>query len=564
MNNFKFSCAVLAVSVAASIAGCSVYRDKQNLDGYSADMMDQTTGRINDKLHTVSRDQKWAAQDVDLPFISGRARPISRDATLPPALRGTVNITAIFPNDGVADLTTLAQRLQDASGILVRVNSDALLPLEAFAPRLNDRANNSNPTPGLPAPVSASANPFFLDSPLPGGTVAKGAVSLRVDPSLPGQQSLPRVLDAIAARLGIYWKWDPDYSQIVLYRTETRVFEIRGAETNTDSSMSIGLTGAMGETGSSSLESKSKSTVEVPKAKGSQTDEIVTRLQQFMTRSGEVSNGVGGLIVVTDTKGALDQIQKYVEMENTIRSRTIDYVLEEITVETDKSHQAGTSWNVFFNSGNKGNQINMSGLNSLLEQGAAASLGATVGSGPWAGTSVAVEALSKVGKIVDMKTDSFGSNNGQPAIFARPERQKYVDKLEQTPSFSDNSRPTVSVTQAVEVSGRFVTVVPFAYSDGDVNLFFKYDNTPTPTFTKQTFPDGSYVQSPSSRGLVVARSAHVASGQPYVIAAQMASAKSYDERRVDGGAPMILGGSDIADTTERATILVLTAMVREK
>ncbi|EPG9766456.1 hypothetical protein M0K88_004700 [Escherichia coli] len=578
MKNMKFCLAALAVAISASVSGCAVYQDKRLIDRFTSETLDSTTGQVKQKVNRVSRDQKWASQDVNLPFITGKSRPLSRDASLPAALRGTVNITTIFPNNGQADLVTIAERIQDASGILVEVTPDALLPLENFGPKLTGNSSGGN-LGGTMAPQTASTSNFLIEDPLPGvqpplpGGVASAAGPasgrsglLRIAPGVSGEQKLPRLLDAISTRLGVYWRWEEDTSpvKIVIFRTETRSFEVRGAETNSDTTISMGLTGSMGETGNGSIESKSKTTIESPKAKGSQTEEIVDRVKQYLTRSGSVVGGTAGNIVVTDTKSALDQISRYIESENTVRKRTVDFVLEEITVENNKSNQAGATWNLFFNSGGKSNQIDMTGLNSLLEEGAAASLGATVGSGPWAGSSVAVQALSTLGKIVNQRTDSFGTNNRQLAIWSRPERRKYIDKLDQTPSFSDNSRPTVSVTQSVEQWGRTVELIPNAYADGDVSMVFKYDDMPEPFFRKQVFPDGSYVQSPeSSGGTILARHALVHSGQPYIIGAQMATLKSSNAKRVDENAPMALGGSDIADSTQRVTVLVLTAMVRE-
>jgi hypothetical protein len=192
-------------------------------------------------------------------------------------------------------------------------------------------------------------------------------------------------------------------------------------------------------------------------------------------------------------------------------------------------------------------------------------LGASVGSGQWKGSSISAQALSKVGKIVDQKMNTFGAVNGQPATAGRPERQKYIDKLEQTASNSDASQPTVTVTQSEEVSGRIITVIPYAYSDGDINIAIKYDNTPTPVFEKQPVgQDGSYVQSPRSVSDVLVRSAMLRSGQPYVISAATVNNANYNERRTDRNVPIIAGGSDIADKTDRVTVFVLTALVREK
>ncbi len=570
VKNNIFLPAILAIAVALA-SGCSTYQDKKYIDGLEDDVGGTTKDQAARNMNLVTLDAKRAAQEVNRPYITGKAIPLAREVTLPAPLRGTINTTMLFKDD--ADLITLAARITDTTHIPVRVMPDALLPIEDFGPRLANGQSNGS---GISAPMTASTNPVVLSSPLPvAGAVTSASVPAAAGtPIYPtnnvavqsGSQLLATTLDSIAMRLNVYWKWDDNLAAIVFYRTETRMFEIRGAEMNASAEMSIGLTGGVDNAGTSGLDSKSKASITAPEIKDGPMTGIVERVSQFMSRAGKVAAGTGGLLVVTDIKSSLDEIENFINQENKMRSRRIDLVFEEITVERTTSAQAGVDWNLMFSSGGAGNGINVDGLNSLIEQeGAAMSLGASVGSGQWKGSSVGAQALSKVGKIVDRKMNTFGAVNGQPATSGRPERQKYIDKLEQTPSNSDANQPTVTVTQAVEVSGRIITVLPYAYSDGDINLAIKYDNTPTPKFEKQPVgQDGSYVQSPQSVTDVVARTAIVRSGQPYVVSATTVNNDTYNERRTDRNAPMFFGGSDVAEKTDRVTVFVLTALVREK
>jgi len=566
----KFRLTALAVIVSASLTGCAVYSDKQKTDRYSDDVSGATRDRIAHHSSNVTLDAKRSAQTVNSPWITGKARPLAREVSLPAPLRGSVDTVMLYRDD--ADLVTLAARIQQATGIMVQVMPDTLMPLESFRPRLTEGSNSNNDS-SIAAPFTAALDsPVALDSPLPSGIRASGPYrsapalqATRKAPSPTGAQPLPAVLDAIALRLGVYWKYDSDLAALVFFRTETRAFELRNAELIAESQVSVGLTGGVStQSSGSGLTSESKSSLSMVKEDDGPVAGVVKRIEQYMTVSGQIAAGSGGLIVVTDTKASLDQIERYLEQENRMRGRRIELVFEEITIENSTSSQAGIDWNLMFQSGGRGNGINVSGLNSLLEQeGAALSIGTSIGSGPWQGSSVAVQALSRVGRIVDRKINSFGTNNGQPATTGRPERQKYIAELEQTQSYSDSSSPTVSVTQEEEVSGRVLTVIPYAYATGDINMTIKYDNTPTPVFERQEMPDGSYVQSPRSISEVLVRSATLKSGQPLVINAFSSNVTRYDERRVDRRAPMLFGGSDVAGQTERVTVLVLTAMVRE-
>lgn len=570
MSQLKVVPTLLAVAIAMA-SGCSVYKDKRDIENLANQESYTTSHKIARYAESVTDAAKREAQDVNRPFIIGKAIPLAREVTLPLPLRQNVNTTLLYSTDG--DLVTLAERIQDATGIPVKVTQDALLPPEAFMPRLEQK-DVMNGVYGGAAVKANLAAPVVLNSPLP--TSGASNVATVLPPtgagkpatvaaskiSQTGSQPLASTLDSIAIRLGVYWKYEEDIGAIVFYRTETRTFEVRGAESTASSEMSVELTGGVNPDSSSGMESKSKSSLKADE-KDSPMVGIMNRVQQFMTRSGRIASGTGGLLVVTDTKSALDKIDDFIKRENTMRTRRIDMVFEEITIEKSTSSQSGMNWDLLFNTDSA--SVNVSGLNSLLEQeGAALSLGAAVNAGPWKGSSVSVQALAKVGKIVDQKTNSFSSTNGKSATTGRPEKQKYIDKLQQTQSNSDTSKPTVSVTQAEEVSGRILTVLPKAYSDGDIDLDIKFDNTPTPFFEKQVLPDGSYVQSPRSVGDISLSSVTARPGQPIVVFASTSNNSTSNERRTDRNAPIIFGGSDVADKTERLTVFVLTAMVREK
>lgn len=574
-NSFnQFHLKPIAIVITATLfAGCSTWNDKRATDRLSDDMGRTTYDQVGRNVNSVTLEAKRAAQDVPLPYITGKAIPLAREVTMPPALRGLVDVTLLYRDSG--DLLLVAERITEATGIQVKVMPDALLPPEAFMPRL-DLGQNQGGAGAMAGMMMPAQGPVNLSSPLPGigapipaqpivTTPATAPTSSAPSPKAPKDkpQMLATALDAIAARRGVYWKFDDQTSAIVFYRTETRTFEIRGAEWAANSNMSTELTGGVDAASTSGMASKSKSTIDTPDNKNGPMDAMIGRINQFMTRSGRATAGVGGLLVVTDTKGALDQIANFVKQENTMRQRRIDMVFEEITIEENTNSNTGLNLSLKFNSQDGG--LNVDGLNSLIQQeGAALSIGATAGRGPWQGSSVTMQALSKLGKIVDRKVNSFGALNGTSATSGKPRREKYIDKLEQTQATSDSSRPTVTVTQAEEVSGRIIQVIPNAYSDGDISLAVKFDNTPKPLITKQFLPDGSYVQSPSSEGENLQRTTVVRSGQPYVISATTVDSSQYDEARTDRSMPMLFGGSDVTNNTKRVTVFVLTAKVSEK
>jgi len=571
---FKLSKTRIALIVAASVlfSGCAAYQDKRDIDNLVTTTSAESDSHIQDFTAKVKLDAKRAAQIVDKPYLAGKARPLAREATLPLVLQGKVDVTLLYSGD--ANLVTLASRITDATGIPVKVTPDALLPQEDFLPRLEKNDQNDSAL-AVPSLSTASFDPMQLRGiDLDAALRDSGPVGLEValqqsgktHVKLPkGKQYLPQVLDAIALKLGVYWKYDDAIGALVFYRTETRSFEVRGVDISPSAKLAIGIDGSVdGESSSNGFNSTSSTTLEMQADKEGSLAPVIRRVEQYMTRSGKVVVGAGGLIVVTDAKGSLDQIEKLVAEENRVRTRRIDFVLEEITIEKSSSAQAGVNFNLAFNSGGQANSFDVNGLNSLLEQeGAALSLGGAVGSGPWKGSSIATQALAKIGRVVDKKINVFSSLNGMPATAGRPGRLTYINKMEQTPGYADNSEPTVTVTQAEVVFGRVLTIVPRAYGDGTVDVALKYDNTPDPVLQTQKFNKGGYVQSPTTLSDTIVVNSSLKSGQPFVVTAFSSKKDQYDARRVDPDAPMIVGGSDVTDRTERVTVLVLTPRVRE-
>lgn len=568
----KKSKLALLLGAMVALSACAVHQDKQEIDALGDGVASRGHKTVDELTDQAKIAAKRAAQVVDKPYIAGKPRPLAREATLPLVLQNKVDVTLLFGGD--ASLPTLASRITDATGIPVRVSPDALLPLDGFMPRLEKAEGFGGlDAPQIQATAGFIAAPPSLES-LEATIRDNGPVSLHTAMKqsgaskvalIKGRQYLPQVLDAIALKLGIYWKYDDAAGALVFYRTETRTFEIRGVDLNPSAKLAIGIDGSVdGDSSSSGFESTSTASLDMQPDKDGALAPVVRRIEQYMTRAGKLAVGSGGLVVVTDTKGSLDQIQKLVDEENRTRSRRVDFVLEEITFEKNDSNQAGINFNLAFNSGGQGNTFDVNGLNSLLEQeGAALSMGASVGQGPWKGSSIATQALSKIGRVVDRKVNTFSSLNGMPATAGRPGRQTYINKLEQTPGYANNSEPTVTVTQSEILYGRILTVLPRAYADGTVDVALKYDNTPDPVLEKQQFTRGGYVQSPKTLSDTLVVNSSLKSGQPFVVTAFSSRSDAYDARRVDPSAPMILGGSDVSSRKDRVTVIVLTPRVRE-
>ncbi|NYT61344.1 hypothetical protein H0A66_03260 [Alcaligenaceae bacterium] len=476
-----------------------------------------------------NRDAKRAAQDVSRPWLAGRSQPLARELTLPAALRANVETTLMF-SDGPVDLLRLAQRITAATHIPVHVAPDALLPLEQFLPRL--------------------------------GVAGQGAATIVAPTSVllaGGPEPLARILDTVGARLGVMWRYQNE--RIEFYRTETRVFNIRALTLDASAEASLGLGGSDKTEG---FISTSRTSL------GSSTPDLLAvvraRIEPFLSRAGVLvaEPGASSSIVVTDTPDVLRHIGLYLEHENRALTRRVRLVFEEITVAINDSAEAGLDWNLVFSSAKAVAAIATPG-SSMAD---AARVGAGLKHGPFQGSDVLIKALGQAGQVVRRSSMPVLTLNRRPVTHAVRTTFSYIDKVETTALASGTGMalPSVSVSQREETVGSLITLVPDAQEDGQILLSIAYDNTVAQPLKTVTFGDKDnplQLQQITIDGNGSVQQVALQPGQPLVISGFERSQQETEDRRLNPGIPIALGGSNRAAAQLLSTVMVVTAQVEE-
>jgi type IVB pilus formation R64 PilN family outer membrane protein len=474
---------------------------------------------------------RQASQDVARPWLAGRARPLARDVTLPAALRKNVDTTLMFAG-GDADLAELAERIARATGIGVKVRPDALLPNELFLPRL--------------------------------GTSAGGGVPMPARASLPdGPQPLPRVLDMLSWRLGIYWRYVD--GAIEFYRTETRVFDVRALTLNARADARLGRAAKSGSEGFENTSNTRLSTGEHDAMAA-----VRARIEPFLTRAGTVAAapGAGSSIVVTDTRDALDQVARFLERENKALTRRVRLLFEEITVVAKDHASAGIDWNLLYQGSRAAAAAAMPGST------AGGFLSGAVNSGHFGNTKAIVAALSEIGTVVRHSSVPVLTLNRRPVTHAVRTTFSYVDQVQggasgvAVPGYGGGSGvlPSISVNQKQETVGSFLTLVPDAQEDGQILLSIAYDNTVAQPLKSLTFGKAGHqleVQQITIDGNGMVQQVELRAGQPMIISGFDRREDEYDRRRLTPAAPLAFGGNDRTATQRATTIVIVTAQLEE-
>ena len=470
---------------------------------------------------------KRSAQWVDAPWVAGRAQRLDREVSLPPALRKDVDTTLLFSGPDVG-LSVVAQRIERATGIAVRVMPDALLPSHHFLPRL------------------AGLTDAALDAPT--------QVSLHAGPA-----PLPTILDHISARLGVYWRYRADH--IEFFRTDTRVFRVRAltVSARTDAQLGRSARGGAGgfeNTSNTRLTTGDQDTLE----------SIRARIEPFMTRAGVLAAqpGGAGAIVVTDTLDVLDRIDVFLAQENKALTRRLRLLFEEVSVSTAELQSRAINWAAVYQAGTQA--IKWDAVGALPE---AMALGAAVGSGPFTGTSGMAAAISRYATVLRHTEVPLLTLNRRPVTHAVRTTFSYVNQVQRGSGDAPAGRvaePLTTVSQKEETVGAFLTVLPDVQDDGRVLMSVAYDNTvaqPIIELDMGAGDSGLRVQQVAIDGSGMVQQVELRAGVPALIAGFDRVDQSARTHRLAPGAPLILGGKDKAEDTHITTLIFITAQIDE-
>ncbi|GAA0774339.1 hypothetical protein ABRZ04_05840 [Castellaniella ginsengisoli] len=491
---------------------------------------DEAVTRAHGRFSPADAQARRAAQDIDRPWLAGRAQPLARELTLPAPLRAHVRTTLLFA-DGTDDLRRIGRRIAAVTGIPVHVRPDALLPARLFLPRLAGGAGQGMPAADLPEPFDLAGGPA----------------------------PLPQILDRLCAHLGVRWRYDQD--RIEFFRTDTRVFNVQALTLDARVQASLGqgrdaADGGFVSTSGTRLSGGDQNVMQTVRA----------RIEPFLSRAGVLAAepGAGASVVVTDTPDVLDRIGRYLEQENRALTRRVRLVFEELTVALGEQAQAGIDWNLVFSGASLAAGLAVPALTS----GASGKLGVGVVQGALSGSEAVIHALGESVRLVRRSSVPLLSLNRRPVSHAVRTTFSYIDRIETTPvsGATGLAVPAVSVNQKAETVGSLLTLVPDAQEDGQILLSLAYDNTVAQPLKTVTFGDKDHplqLQQLTIEGNGTVQQLALQPGQPLVVSGFDRQTTESAERRLSPGMPALFGGGNQLNAQRLATVLIITAQVEE-
>lgn len=538
------------------------------------------TGRVAQMLNKTRTDltvaEKERAQEVNMPYLAGKAVPLARNVSMPRALQKGVKTAVLFPENRIS-LSAAGERIMLATGLIVSIAQDVYIDDSMLLPKHLTSTGKAGAQP-LPvgAPVlagmgNAPALPALPNLAFPAsmGSLNKHEADSPLNFEFPRTEApLSQILDLISVRLGIRWKFEEATNTIRFYRLVTKSWQtpfssaansytttFSGATTSSNNTNAASMT-----PGASPISSTSRDVNELK----SITDSVST----VMTKSGNiVANAATGTITLTDTFDSVAEADVLISREINILSRQVMLKVQTIQVTSTDSEQSGIDIAAVVNAAIQ----NLPNLNftasspSSLAGTNAGTFGLNVLSGGANGTSAIVKALKQYGKVQTSTELPLTTRNRHAIYYNVTNTFSYVAST--TPgTASITGGGTPGITTAQDQVGLKLMLYPNVTSRDTVMLTMSLDQSVLDSLVTFSSGSGSNIQSvqlPNKNGEGSSQEVPIKNGQTIVLTGFDKTTDQYDKRSLGNGVPSIIGGSAKANRDRTTTVVLVSVLVKD-
>ncbi|MGX6566073.1 type II secretion system protein GspD [Cupriavidus necator] len=339
----------------------------------------------------------------------------------------------------IGSLTEAANWIAQSVGVRATVDASAL----AVSPPSVQAAAGTRP--GGPIPMGGAPRSVDLSAPL-GGSASASVNGASLASALPltlrYEGSFKGFLDAIEAHFGAWSRYND--GTVAFFRTETRTYMLpsladssamNGSITTSDSS-SGGISGASsngsgagGSSGGRSGQSMTSSVEMKPWETLQQTAKAVAGASAEVV----VDKNLGTLTVTGDPVQC-DRVEQFVKSLAAMYGKqvAIDVQVYEVRVTREDNYGLNLSLAYQSSSGHTGVSFSSPSTPTISGSASPMNLGATIMSGPLAGSKAVVQALSSLGNVSQVVSRSGVTQNGKVLALQTATLQDYVPQSQTT------------------------------------------------------------------------------------------------------------------------------------
>jgi len=372
------------------------------------------------------------------------------------------------------------------------------------------------------------------------------------------------LLDTIAARFGVYWKYTN--GSIQFYHTDSRTFQINAvpgdssfSATVTSSATSTGgvTTGASGGGGAGSgggLSANNNQNTSVASQLSVYSNIEKSILTMLSPYGKTVASPATGSITVVDTPDSLDRIAQFVDNENKALARQVVINVTVLAVTLTNNDEYGINWDLVYTG--LRNRFGVQNTFNAASGGSAFSAGIlSTSSSSFAGSTLIINALSEQGKVRRHTSASVVTLNNQPVPLQVSRQTTYLQSSQTT--ISPQVGATTTLTPGTVNSGFNMSILPHMLDNGKVLLQFSTDISALRAI-RTVSSNSSSIETPEIDTRNFLQRVAMKSNETLIISGFEQTDENLDRRGIGNPSNVALGGGYKASTNKEIIVILIT------
>lgn len=476
----------------------------------------------------------------------------SAKARVPAFFQDKVSLTM----PGKVSLVEVLSELQRAKKIKFTINQDVYNSSIGTGSLVSSTGGGSAAASAAQAPQGVSAMSL--------GT--NGAIPVYVNDFV-FRGTLEEALDLMSAKSNVAWKWNG--SSIEVYRFETKNYTLSAlaGKTSTSANVSMAGTGTTATNGAGAANTTNTNGV-VRTSELTTWDDVRAYLMTLTSKDGKIAvMESSGIITVKDTPMVQATIEKAMKELNDNLGKQIYMDVKIYSVAMNDGDSYGLQWNLAWAQAASRYGITLGGSGTGTNATNPINIGTTVSSGPFAGSSATLKALSSIGKTSIVNEFTVSTLNGQTTPIGNTTRQDYVKQIKVTTTGSGTEATTnVEVTPDSVYDGLNMSVTPKIQKDLDKILLEYALTINTIDDLSQTFTDanGNKVTLPKTSIKNILQRSALRSGQTLVLSGFKQNSSKIQNDGLGSANFQLAGGSRNAANTSQYLVITVTPYVAQE
>ena len=473
--------------------------------------------------------------------------------------------TVYFTRDRAQTLNDIAEYVNTTYGVAVDVTDDAIAQAAATV---------YDP---VPATLRRQAEILALEAQAQGQMMGAGGGAMpmqgnQTNKALDGAfvlaytGKLKDFLDQVALRTGNSWRYQR--GRVLIFNTDTQIFKLSmqvgetGMSSSSSGTNSSGASGGGGEGGGGGGQSSLSGDGTVSTSASTNIfSETIDALKSMLSSRGKLSALPGvNAVSVTDVPAVLSRVGAYVDSLNSLATRQVQLDIQVYAIEVTGNDSFGVRLDGLWRSLN-------SGLHTELLSGAGPATGASTLSttlvdpgSAYNGTSVLIDALSKLGNMQQITSYNATTVAGRPVPINATEQFAYQDSAQTTLVPDVGSQTTRHL--ATSTTGFLMRVVPTITSDNRVALSMRLDLTALRELRRVGSEEsGDLTEAPQTSQRLTEQSTIVRSGETLVISGFEQETNRLDKQGVGTAGFMLLGGNRATEQRRSKLVVLVTPRI---